>query len=436
MRNEDLKKKEIAELITAINVKDCMLSDLSMILSDLKEKITKTEFENTKNDTEIQKLSKKIESFEEENNYLLEKLDKKTMKEKQLKSKINELDTLNFRLKEELDIDQDTDSDSDSKSGSESDPGSDSDSDFNRDSNGNKVCHLHNNYNNNNNNTNNTNNNNNHNNNNNTNNNNNNNNDNHNNNNNNSNNNNNNNNNDNDNDSNINDNYHNNKIKIKINQKEKKMFQNIKINSKISSEVPASRGIAETEEYEIADTEYDNHNKRIKSKNSVKNKAAADNREYLIESDTNNEKINEKEERKKLQFLPRKELKNIIRKLEKEKKSNEKKIIFLSELNNNKKTIEIVEKNNMSLIEKLKFDFSILLEEGKEVKKQKDLADKELLKKEKEGLRIAQTMVRYEKMKMKMIIYRVTIFGKFIFVMIIIIIVSIINYCILVVSLF
>ena len=35
MRNYDLKKREIADLITAINVKDCMLSDQGTILGDL-----------------------------------------------------------------------------------------------------------------------------------------------------------------------------------------------------------------------------------------------------------------------------------------------------------------------------------------------------------------------------------------------------------------
>ena len=46
MRNFDLKKREIDDLITAINVKDCMLSDQGTILGDLREKIVKTEFEN------------------------------------------------------------------------------------------------------------------------------------------------------------------------------------------------------------------------------------------------------------------------------------------------------------------------------------------------------------------------------------------------------
>ena len=365
MRNYDLKKREIADLITAINVKDCMLSDQGTILGDLREKIVKIEFENTNNEKEIQKLLKLIESCKEENNYLFEKLDKKTMKEKQLKSKINELDTQNLKLKKELDIDQDTESDSEScsssssssgsssGSGSESDPGSDSSFDFDRDNNGNKVYHV---TNNNNNNDDNNNNNNNH------------------------------------SDNNINDSYDNNKLKI--HQKENEKSMNEKVNSRISSEVPVSRGIAETPRYEMKNVKSENPNKkRIKSKNKEKNKAM-DNRGNLIESDTNIEKINEKEERKKLQLIPRKELKNMIRKLEKEKKSNENKI--LSNSKSDQKKVEIEEKKNLFLIEKLKFDLSILLEEGKEVKKEKDLADKELLKKEKEGLRTAQTMVRID----------------------------------------
>ena len=369
MNLPNMKKNDAAELLIAIKIKDCMLTDQATVICELREKITDLELHNTNYEEKKIELLDIIEVHKEEKNNLFEKLDKKIIKEKKLKLRINELQIENDKLRDELDLDLDTESESDTQSNCNSNIDSD-DEDNGHEVYLNKKNEINrdNNYEN-----------------------------------------------DDDNEdededrydeknnsdddddgdnsgsnNNSNNNNGNNEIKKKkINNREvnEKIVKDGR-NSRIGSKVTDFLGIAEVSRHRNQDPQFQ-FSKYVKNDLKTQKKSERNSKDLK-----RNETIkNEKRQRKKLQLLSRKELKNIITKLEKELNDNE--IINLSKLNDEKENIEKDKEKNLSLIEKLKLEFSEMLLEGKEVKKEKEFAEKELLKKEKEGLRVAQNMVNF-----------------------------------------
>ena len=392
------------DLLTSLKVKDCILSDQNNLIQELREKIKEIEKENEINHNEKILMEKKINSTNDENIEIFEKIERNLVREKKLKIAMSELEIENRRLREELDLDRDTESESESEdgggsgsvsvSGSDSDSanesgsGSESDSESENENENDIVnsscdseeskCSSYKTARNN------------------------------------------------DDENNIdekkriknistdldvggnesgstseNEDENRNMKKIDVNKPKKEKHTN---DLSLKSEKKEKKIMVKGESVILGIAEITEYGKEKKKKNKQCTKESALNSDKNKNKDRMKDKNkdfnskksteNEKNSRKKLQNIPRRELKNAIIFLEKKiaqfvSEKNKKK-----EIDGEKINFEKNEKVFLLSIEKMKIEMIEMASESKVVRREKEEVEKELIKKEKDTLRTAQTMVR------------------------------------------